>query len=189
MSPLFIGDHVALDFLNTLARDNGEDLEFLNDDQSVLAWLAQAGLGSDGAQAAAKERPGALTAAALDLRDASRALITSRKKGKRADPKRLNRYLALGSGYRQLEWSAHGPRQVVHRRTEAVEDLLVPVAEAVADLLSNGDFELVRQCEGPDCVLWFYDRTKSHRRRWCSMGLCGNRSKVAAFREREQKRR
>ena len=45
--------------------------------------------------------------------------------------------------------------------------------------------ELIRECEHPDCVLWFYDRTKSHRRRWCSMALCGNRHKVAEFRKRQ----
>jgi predicted RNA-binding Zn ribbon-like protein len=32
----------------------------------------------------------------------------------------------------------------------------------------------------------FYDRTKSHKRRWCSMALCGNRHKVAEFRKRRQ---
>jgi predicted RNA-binding Zn ribbon-like protein len=31
-------------------------------------------------------------------------------------------------------------------------------------------------------VLWFFDRTKSHRRRWCSMAVCGNRHKAARFR-------
>jgi predicted RNA-binding Zn ribbon-like protein len=62
----------------------------------------------------------------------------------------------------------------------------VPVAEAVATLLAKGDFSLVRKCESPDCTLWFHDRTKSHHRRWCSMALCGNRMKVAAFRARQK---
>jgi predicted RNA-binding Zn ribbon-like protein len=29
-------------------------------------------------------------------------------------------------------------------------------------------------------VLFFYDTTKNHARRWCSMAFCGNRHKVAA---------
>ena len=62
--------------------------------------------------------------------------------------------------------------------------LLGPVAEAAAHLLVEGDFALVRQCEHPDCILWFYDRTKSHKRRWCSMAQCGNRQKAARFRKR-----
>lgn len=47
------------------------------------------------------------------------------------------------------------------------------------------DFNLVRKCEDSDCVLWFVDKTKAHRRRWCSMALCGNRNKVASFRQRQ----
>ena len=66
------------------------------------------------------------------------------------------------------------------------EGVLAPLAEAAADLLANADFDLVRHCEGVDCVLWFYDRTKAHRRRWCSMQVCGNRNKVAGFRARRR---
>jgi predicted RNA-binding Zn ribbon-like protein len=51
--------------------------------------------------------------------------------------------------------------------------------------LVAGDFSLIRRCEHPECVLWFYDRTKAHKRRWCSMALCGNRHKVAQFRKRK----
>jgi predicted RNA-binding Zn ribbon-like protein len=53
-------------------------------------------------------------------------------------------------------------------------------------LLATGDFSLVRRCENAACVLWFYDRTRSHHRRWCSMARCGNRHKVAAFRKRRR---
>ena len=67
---------------------------------------------------------------------------------------------------------------------ETVEAFLAPVAEAVADLLANVNFDLFRHCEGDTCVLWFYDHTKGHRRRWCTTTGCGNRAKVAAFRAR-----
>ena len=70
--------------------------------------------------------------------------------------------------------------------TDTAEQLLMPVALAAAELLANGNFELVRACESADCVLHFYDRTKSHRRRWCSMATCGNRAKVQTFRARQR---
>jgi predicted RNA-binding Zn ribbon-like protein len=82
-----------------------------------------------------------------------------------------------------VRWSGP-PRQ--NREIATVEAALVPVAEAVARLLAEGDFKLVRKCESADCTLWFHDRTKSHHRRWCSMALCGNRAKVAAFRARQK---
>jgi predicted RNA-binding Zn ribbon-like protein len=46
----------------------------------------------------------------------------------------------------------------------------------------------VRKCEAHDCTLLFEDATRSGRRRWCSMALCGNRMKVAAFRARRYDR-
>jgi predicted RNA-binding Zn ribbon-like protein len=69
-------------------------------------------------------------------------------------------------------------------RADPVAALLGPVAEAVAQLLVEVDVNLVRQCEHPDCILWFVDRTKAHKRRWCSMALCGNRYKAAQFRKK-----
>jgi hypothetical protein len=41
-----------------------------------------------------------------------------------------------------------------------------------------------RMCANPECLTVFYDRSKNHSARWCSMQSCGNRNKVRAFRER-----
>jgi CGNR zinc finger len=48
------------------------------------------------------------------------------------------------------------------------EEYLLPVAEAVAELLAECNFDLVRQCASERCVLWFYDQTKGHGRRYCN---------------------
>jgi predicted RNA-binding Zn ribbon-like protein len=184
----FIADHPALDFLNSVVGTGDDRTEFLTDDEQVLNWLKQAGLPVDQAKRALKgRRPGLLRAAAVALREAGRVLLERRKSGKRGEPAPLNRLLARGGAYQQLSWKpGTQPRRVTHRRVEATEDLLVPVAEAIAELLATGDYQLVRKCENPNCTLWFYDRTKAHRRRWCSMAICGNRMKVAAFRERRR---
>jgi len=76
-----------------------------------------------------------------------------------------------------LRWQArrgwHGP-----------EVLLLPIAEAMGDLVCQKDFGLVRRCEGLGCTLWFLDVSKGHARRWCSMAVCGNRAKAATHRAR-----
>jgi predicted RNA-binding Zn ribbon-like protein len=95
----------------------------------------------------------------------------------------------LGEGRRHLEvvLNAQNELQAMERyEAETPAQLLAPLAETAARLLVAGDFNLVRKCEHPDCTLCFYDRTKSHRRRWCSMAVCGNRHKVASFRRRQQ---
>jgi predicted RNA-binding Zn ribbon-like protein len=75
------------------------------------------------------------------------------------------------------------------RRWTTPEQLLQPLTEAIADLVCNEDFRLIRACEGKACVLLFLDKTKSHARRWCSMALCGNRAKAATHRARASRKR
>ncbi|HNJ42487.1 MAG TPA: CGNR zinc finger domain-containing protein [Acidobacteriota bacterium] len=35
-------------------------------------------------------------------------------------------------------------------------------------------------------MIYFYDTTKNHTWRWCSMSLCGNRAKAAAHYRRKR---
>jgi predicted RNA-binding Zn ribbon-like protein len=65
-------------------------------------------------------------------------------------------------------------------------DALAPIVADVADLLAHGDASRIRKCGDPECVLHFYDISKKGTRRWCSMNLCGNRSKVAAYASRKR---
>lgn len=180
--PLLVADHVALDLLNTEAHSGEQYVDFWRSGDDVLHWLARCGIdaGQPGGQAARD----ALLNDAKELRTIARGLVERRKNGEQGDPERLNRYLATMQSVPVLEWGEDGP--VLARRLSAPspQQALGQVAESVAELLANGQFEYVRQCEHPECVLWFYDRTKSHRRRWCSMALCGNRHKAAEFRKR-----
>ena len=65
--------------------------------------------------------------------------------------------------------------------SESAMQLLAPVARSAAWLLEHGDPTLVRRCGGSGCVLLFYDTTKNHSRRWCSMEGCGSRAKAGAY--------
>jgi len=73
------------------------------------------------------------------------------------------------------------------RRWTSPDQLLQPIAGAIADLVCDADFRLIRVCEGSACTLMFLDRTKAHARRWCSMAVCGNRAKAAAYRARAKR--
>jgi predicted RNA-binding Zn ribbon-like protein len=75
------------------------------------------------------------------------------------------------------------------RRWHSPESLLFPIVRSLADLVCTEDFTYVKACEGPPCTLLFVDRTRGHVRRWCSMAVCGNRAKQAAYRERAQQER
>ena len=178
-----LGDHLAMDLLNTEARDDGKAIEFWNSDAEVLQWLARYGItpAAEGKTLA----PGELLTQAKALRSLARKLIIGFKEGKQSDISELNQYLHAFDTTPSLARNAEGKltlSRVSH--SDSIGALLGPVAEAVAQLLAEGNFDLVKQCEHPDCILWFYDRTKAHKRRWCSMALCGNRYKAAQFRKR-----
>ncbi|HEX5792078.1 MAG TPA: ABATE domain-containing protein [Rheinheimera sp.] len=178
-----LGDHLAMDLLNTEARNDSKAVEYWHSDADVLRWLAQHNIfpaTSGGAFAA-----GALLVQAKALRTLARELITAFKAGQVADISGLNEYLHAYHSVLHLAPDNDGKLALSRIACGAtIASLLGPVAEAVAQLLVEANVELVKQCEHPDCILWFYDRTKAHKRRWCSMALCGNRYKAAQFRKR-----
>lgn len=182
---LFLGDDVALDFINTAYGVGAAARECFRSDADVSNWLKTVSLPAQ----ASGSKPGGLLRLALELRQIALELVEKRGTGKAADPRRLNRWLEAGSSYNELLWPRGGglPELRMRERLRGDEGLLLPVAQAVAALLSGADFRHVRKCQGPDCTLWFLDRTKAHSRRWCSPALCGNRAKVAAFRARSLK--
>jgi predicted RNA-binding Zn ribbon-like protein len=74
-------------------------------------------------------------------------------------------------------------RQTVFELREPA-DLWSPIIDATADLLAESDFSRIRKCES--CVVHFFDTSKKGSRRWCSMNICGNKLKVAAYQRRKR---
>ena len=180
---LFLAGNPALDFLNTRMRVNHELVDVLQNDRDVIAWLKQAGFPIP-ANDNEMERFSLLNSA-RKLRENIRSLVERRKAGRWGNPSVLNSYLAASQSYSQLAWSRSQSLRIdTVRRQDTSESILAPVAEAAAALLATANFELVKRCEDASCVLWFFDQTKSHHRRWCSTQICGNRHKVAAYRRR-----
>jgi predicted RNA-binding Zn ribbon-like protein len=205
-SPLFIGDHLALDFLNSIAAPWGREIEWLVNGGDLVAWLERAHavpanvsthlrahFGSHALDAAASQ--------ARELREWFRGFVrkqAGKPLGRRVlhDLAPLNQLLAREEAYRQIVILTTGEgeaddggglqalRWQTQRRWASPKSLLLPIAEAMGDLVCQKDFALVRKCEGPTCTLWFLDVSKGHARRWCSMAVCGNRAKVAAHRAR-----
>ncbi|NHZ42106.1 CGNR zinc finger domain-containing protein [Massilia aquatica] len=176
-----LGDHLAMDLMNTQARSNGALVDYWNSGGDVLAWLARCGV----VPAEGGIDLDVLLARATALRTLAHRLIVQRKEDEPGDASALNPYLHAYLSAPHLDRDSEGKLMLTRMaRGDALASLLGPVAESVAQLLVDGDFTLVKQCEHPDCILWFYDRTKAHKRRWCSMALCGNRYKAAQFRKR-----
>ena len=63
-------------------------------------------------------------------------------------------------------------------------DLWAPIIDATAELLVETEWSRLRKCES--CVVHFFDTSKKGSRRWCSMNICGNKLKVAAYQRRKR---
>ena len=179
----FVGEDLAINFINTRRIVEGQLTDTLQSDGDVKAWLRR--LEVPVAKGSLLFSDGALLKGARELREIALATVQDRKSGKKPSFIALNRFLRDAPSHAVLTTDdARNIHVTCVYGKDTVEAFLAPVAEAVADLLADGDFELVRRCEGEACVLWFYDRTKGHRRRWCTSTGCRNRAKVAAFRAR-----
>jgi len=96
----------------------------------------------------------------------------------------INDILSVTEGHDELEWDGASWRLRFRARHEGLEWLLAAIARSGAELVAEGMKSGLQRCSNPNCWLLFYDDSRTHRRRWCSMTLCGNRSKVAAFARR-----
>jgi predicted RNA-binding Zn ribbon-like protein len=206
-TPVFVADAPGLDFLNTVAAPWEDEIEWLGNGQDLLAWLVKAQLlpASVADAMRAGTVPGeidAVAARARALREWFRAFVLAhagRPVGSAAltELAPLNLLLERDEAYSSImapEACAepdeaihdHAPGLELrwHRRWRSPETLLLPIARAMADLVCETDFRLVKGCEGPKCTLLFLDSTRGPARRWCSMAMCGNRAKQAAHRAR-----
>ena len=74
--------------------------------------------------------------------------------------------------------SVLAPHDGVGRRRQVV------VAMAHAD--ADGTWQRLKLCREDSCQWAFLDTSKNRSRTWCSMGICGNRSKTRAYRARQR---
>ena len=203
--PFLVGDSPAIDFLNSRATPVDVPVEWLGSGEDLLDWLKLTELVPASVLSTFRRDslPGELDAAAARaraFREWFREFIL-RHQGRKLKPENLrelgplNQVLERDESYSQI---TRADREDVReestlvwrdmRRWRSAESLLIPNAEAMANLICNEDFAQNKSCEGPACTLLFLDRTHHGARRWCSMAVCGNRAKQAAHRSRKGRR-
>jgi predicted RNA-binding Zn ribbon-like protein len=191
---LFVGNQPALDLVNTGLVMRGEPVELIADFAALVRWFQAAGLlGRDQArrleQRWARSPEGArLVAFVRRLREMLRAEILRREAGRSIRPEvfeTLNRLLAEHPMRSRLGKREGAPSIESYFEPERPDDLLAPLAYAVARLFAELPSDRVRKCAS--CVAQFYDSSKKGNRRWCSMQICGNREKVAAYAARQRR--
>ena len=190
----FCGNHLAIDFTNTVGDRGGDRGEHLNTFGDIVAWAEARGVISRSAAAALRQKanadPDGATRAwrsALAFREALYNVIAAASSNRRARPADLavvNEH--VGDTFKEAALAQSGERFSLETRAEEwLDPVLRPVTRAAVDLLTSDELTKVGRCADDDCAWLFLDTTRSRTRRWCDMRSCGNRNKVRRFREVE----
>lgn len=194
-----IGGHPALDFVNSVEeRETEAEVNYLSDYGRLTAWCARAGLipasvSQDLARQAALHPVVAARAWAegMDLRAALnlvfRAVAESKDPPKRAMAS-LNAMLEQALANRRLQ--VHGRREIGwawNATSWGLDTLAWEIVLSAANLLADPDRQRrIKICANGHCDWMFLDESRTGRRRWCRMNVCGNAAKVQRFRERHR---
>jgi len=184
-----IAGRLALDFANLrpVAHDLSwvEFVDFLVDSRVVSEERGMRLESLEGSE------PGAVDAVVLKilrLRECVRAIFSAVEEG-REFPKAwaapINEVLQVTEGHDELVMREGRWRLEFIGRESGLEWLLAAVARSAAELIVEGQNAPLKRCANAGCRLFFYDDSRTRRRRWCSMAVCGNRHKVAAFLKRK----
>lgn len=182
------GGTLCLDFVNTLGDRPRRLEERLQRYEDLIAWLRQTGAVSRQMAAQLRRRarahPGQARKSlgrALSLRESLYGLLSTVARGGTpggAELNELNEALAEALARLRIASGPGGPHWEWRRAEHELDLPLWPVTRSAADLLTSPERLQVRECAGDACSWLFVDRSRTRRRRWCSMSTCGNRDKA-----------
>ena len=177
--PDAVAGHPALEFCNTMALWDRPDVnEYLTDHTAAVIWAREHEIVT--AAEARELRAVTATSGAASLRRLRRL--------------RAALYYAVTADASLDEVHGFVARAVArsaYRGSAGATKLYAPMSDTVLvdrvalhmhHLLETYGLGAVSLCASEACGWVFLDPT--HRRRWCSMAICGNRAKAARFRRR-----
>jgi predicted RNA-binding Zn ribbon-like protein len=182
----FVGDAIAIDFLNSVRRVGDRHIDRLETGAGLLAWLEEL-------QLVPAEAPQALRArfSSKDLDDAAAEVRSLREwfrafahehrgralvAGDLQKLARLNQLLEHDGTYSQIVLANENGTKldmIIQQRWQSPESVVIALARALAAFVCEEDFSAVKICARAECALFFLDRTPGCIRKWCR---CGGRS-------------
>ncbi|MFF5206277.1 CGNR zinc finger domain-containing protein [Streptosporangium sp. NPDC000396] len=164
---------LVCDFVNSY--DVESDTDAIPSPAALAAWLGKRGLTGPGDTA-----DDADLALAVDLRESLRAALRhNHDRDHEPRPPHMFDGLAL-----RVALTADGP--VLEPVAAGVPGGLARIAAAVMSAHADGMWPRLKVCTESTCQWAFIDSSKNRSRSWCSMRVCGNRTKTRAYRARRQ---
>jgi len=189
---LLVGGRLAIDFANIPSYPGSpadglsweELIVFLQASHIVSpergsSLLALSGSDPDAAQS--------LLSRSIRLRDALRksfGAIVRKELIARECAEPINQILRITEGHDEIVLEENTWKMEFKAREGGLDWLLAAIARSAAEIIVEGAQARLRICANPACGLFFSDKSRTRRRRWCSMAICGNRHKVSSFARR-----
>lgn len=162
-------------FINTL------DIESDHDDfaqpYAVQGWLASHGLLSEGVQVTEADR-----LRVIEVREALRSLLLAHSAGQADHEAARTLDEAGASGGALSVRFPHSQGATLSADPGHVTGAIAGLLAIVYTATVEGAWARLKACANDQCHWIFYDGSRNQSRRWCSMTLCGGRSKARTYR-------
>ena len=167
-------------FANTLDVETSTDL--LDSPELFKDWLVRSELAVPEIEVRARDME-----IADRLRGIVRDLLVANERGTN-DPKAGKALAALVATQRVQLVADPSTGQLAPDTSPAsdVDDFVCLLLGVILHAQSTGTWDRLKLCENPDCLWAFYDNSRNRSGSWCRTGLCGNRLKNRAYRERQR---
>jgi len=157
-------------------HDFEADDELLSDPAATRAWLIRSGLATEAITVGAAEHE-----RLLEFRSVVRSLLENNLHPGETKPdlSGLGRFAELG-----IPLSV-GPGGELELDTEPAGDVDTVIAQMLGAIHAaqlEDDWRRLKICAADDCRWAFFDSSKNRRGQWCSMEVCGNRTKNRRYR-------
>jgi predicted RNA-binding Zn ribbon-like protein len=162
-------------FVNTLDVEDGVDE--LDSPRALATWLRAHGL----------MRGGTATGTDLDqarrVREGIRALLLANNGLSARKEAALGLSRAAARARLTLRFDSRGVVRL-EPAASGVDGALGLILAVVSASMAAGTWGRLKACRAEDCRWAFYDHARNRSRHWCSMAVCGNRTKARTYRRR-----
>jgi len=163
-------------YVNTVDIQDGP--EELSDPNTLERWLVARGLMEPGQEVSAADLKNAIA-----VREAIRGVIGANT-GAAIFPLDIATLNGAAAASRlRARFGADGKARL-EPDAGGVAGAMGRMVAALFAAMADDDWTRLKLCGSSRCRWAFYDRSRNHSSRWCTMASCGNRQKARRFRQR-----
>jgi predicted RNA-binding Zn ribbon-like protein len=164
-------------YVNTVDIENG--IEELTDADALRAVLVRIGALPRGATPLAEGE----VSKAVEFREALRRLLLVNA-GEDADSESLAVLERASAAARLSIRFERDAQATLVPRAGGLDGAIGRILAVVYASMADGTWPRLKACPRDVCGWVFYDRSRNSSSRWCSMSVCGNRTKLLRYRRR-----